>query len=450
MAYHFWKRIILLTFGLSFCFATLTDDVGAITFESKERLHISNLHQIDDDLFASGSNITIDGLIGGDIFAFGYETKINGTSAGSQNVFSYEYTLSGKAGGGVHSFSYRANIDGYIARSLLATGGEVRIGKTAIIEKDAVVNAGICQMEGTISGDFNCEAERVFISGIINGIADVKANELVFIPPAVISGDLNYEVPHEIDFDTLTGVTIMGETIWKKPQPQKDDESNEINAVIEFSQLLAAFLFGLLGIYLFRRYVTESYNQLRERFALSFATGVVASVIGLICLIFLAITLSMVIFGWLIVQGDSPALGAVFLVLSILGLPVFSLASVASGILFYSGKIMFAYLAGSWVRRLFKKDPNALSWSQLCTGLIVVTIFFVMPDIGWVFYLFASITGFGAIVLGMRHVRRLDHANRMAGGNPPPEPPTPPTPPTQPDTADRGPNPPPVRGPGDQ
>ena len=51
---------------------------GAVEFESDENVHISNIHSIDDDFYAWGENVTIDGTIEGDVIVGGYSVRING------------------------------------------------------------------------------------------------------------------------------------------------------------------------------------------------------------------------------------------------------------------------------------------------------------------------------------------------------------------------------------
>ena len=66
------------------------------TIERGDRIHISSLHEIDDDLYAFGENIIIDGEIDGDLISGGYIVKVNGKLSGSTNVFAYEIFFSGK------------------------------------------------------------------------------------------------------------------------------------------------------------------------------------------------------------------------------------------------------------------------------------------------------------------------------------------------------------------
>ncbi|MDH4157249.1 MAG: hypothetical protein OEW00_08240 [candidate division Zixibacteria bacterium] len=399
----------LITCIFAACVVSLASVVvTAATFEKSERIHITNLHRLDDDLYAFGSYITVDGQIDGDLIAGAYEIQTNGNTTGSQNIFSYTYRHSGKALGAVRVFGYAVTIDGYVGRSLVAGGNSVRIGQGGIIEKDVAIWANMATVEGTISGRLAFTGNTIYLSGFVNGQVDIEAAQINITAPAVINGDFHYTAREHIDFDTLSGVTILGKTYWHEPSIDEDaEESDTFPAVVlTTSKMLAAFLFGIIFINFFKKYAVESFAQLRSRFAVAAASGFLGFFIVVLSLVILVIAGVLFLAGWLLIRGDLALLGALILIISILTMPIFSFASVSGGLLLYSGKVLLACLVGYWLIRIFKSNPTELSKTQLFVGLVILTVLFALPYVGIVIYLLASIIGAGSIILGIKNCRR--------------------------------------------
>ena len=389
----------------------LTRGIGATIFQTGDDIHISNVHRIPDDYYAFGQNITVDGLIEGDLTAGGYEALTNGTVNESQNVFAYRLNHTGAIGNSLRAFVNTAEIDGRVGRSVVIFAYDARIGKGAVIERDVHIGGYTARLEGTVGGNATIRADRIYISGEIGGDVDLDGEQVTISPPTVIKGNLTYTSKKEIVIDPASGVTVLGETKWRQPtrETDEDEEGNGSTAlrsvVLQVSKLLAAFLFGVIVIYLFKRYAQESFNQLRTRLAVSAATGFLSLFVLIVAVIILAVSVVFVIVGLALISGKLAPVGAVVLILSILMVPISSFAAVSGGVVFYSGKILVAMLVGFLMVKMFKPDPTVLGKGQLLLGLIVLTLLFSMPYAGFLIYLLAAIIGAGAIVLGIKSCR---------------------------------------------
>lgn len=87
-----------------------------INFETEDNVHISNLHRIDDDLFAWGSNVTVDGLIEGDLITGAYTVSTNGHIRGSESIFAYKFHHTGHVDGSLRGFVWFLELDGTVGR----------------------------------------------------------------------------------------------------------------------------------------------------------------------------------------------------------------------------------------------------------------------------------------------------------------------------------------------
>ncbi|UCG61393.1 MAG: hypothetical protein JSV52_13890 [Candidatus Zixiibacteriota bacterium] len=379
----------------------------AVNFEMEDNVHISNLHRIDDDLIAWGSNVTVDGLIEGDLITGGHTVNTNGHIRGSESVLAYKFHHTGHIDGSLRSFVYFLELDGSVGRSVLASGDDIRVGEKAIIGKDLILLGTTIHCDGLVKGSADLTGGDIVLSGTIHGDAAICGGKIKILAPAVIRGDLTYSARTKDALEVAPGVTILGETIFKA----KDDngghaaDSRWTAAIVQISKILAAFLFGVILLFLFNKYAVEAANQLRQRLAVATATGLLSMLIVVVSLLILIISGAFVLIGWIVASTDAAA-GAIVLSLSILMVPITSFITVSGAVLFYSGKIIVAVVLGYFLIKLIKPGAVYLSRIQLLLGLIVLTIAFALPYLGFLIYLALSTIGAGAIVLGIKYCRR--------------------------------------------
>ncbi len=402
---HLSSQVTFLAFIL-----LITGSVRPTTIQTEDDIHISNLHHIVDDLYAFGENVTVDGLIEGDLVAGAYEVYTNGEVTESQNVFAYKLHHTGTVGNSLRAFVNTAVIDGQVGRSLMLFGYDSHIGKGAVIKRDVNIYGYTTRVEGRVGGDVKIRGDRIFISGEIDGDVDLEGEQITISPPAVIKGNLTYCCAKKVEIDTAAGVRILGETRSVQPVCETEEEDEEKSGafkttVLQISKLLAAFLFGIIVIYLFRKYAQESFKQLRTRFGVAAATGFLSLIILIVAVLILVVSAVFLIVGLVLISGNLAPVGALVLALSILMVPITSFATVSGGIIFYSGKILFALLVGFLLLRVFKPDPAMLSKTQLLLGLIVLTLLFLIPYLGFLVYILVTIIGAGGIVLGIKNCR---------------------------------------------
>ena len=391
----------------------------ASIIERGKNIHISNLHQIDNDLYAFGQNITVDGLIKGDLVVGAYEVFINGEVTESENIFAYKLHHTGTVGNSLRAFANTVIIDGKVGRSVMLFAYDARIGKGAVIERDVSILGFTARIDGTVGGNATIRTAKIVISGEIGGDVDIEAEEIRIVPPAVIRGNLRYCCEKEVEIDTVAGVTILGETRWEQPEEKDGEDEGKIGGaafktmIFKISKILAAFLFGIIVVYLFRRHAEVSFHQLRTRFTVSIATGFLFLLILIVAVLILVISAIFLLVGLALISGEMAPVGALVLMLSMLMVPITAFTTVSGGIIFYSGKIMFAFLVGYLLARIFKSEVALLGKAQLLFGLIVLALLFAVPYAGLLIYVLVSIAGAGAIVLGIKNCRA--EANRPKG-----------------------------------
>jgi cytoskeletal protein CcmA (bactofilin family) len=376
--------------------------------QNEGRVHISNLHRIDDDLYAFAQTVTIDGSVKGDLLAFAYEVSHNGEVGGSVNSFCYRYAQSGRVFGSVRAFANIAAINGHVGRSVVLVGNDLSIRKAARVMKDVTLYGNIATVDGYVDGNLVFKGSTIYLTGMIEGNVELEAEKISITPPAVIKGNLTYTCKNEAKIDLESGVVIEGETVWNLPKDEEDKGTTGLmrRSIFTISNMLAAFLFGVILLALFNKYAGESFRQCQARFTICFATGILTFLIVLLSIIILVLSLSFVLIGLAVVSNNGAGLGAMILMFSILLIPITSFASVSGGVLFYSGVVVTAAMIGFMLARVFNRQTAPLGKTQLFVGLIILSALFMIPCIGTVVYIVASLTGAGAIVMGIKHCRR--------------------------------------------
>lgn len=381
---------------------------SASVFKSGGKIQISNLHQIDDDFYAACEQLSVDGTIQGDLFAAASDITIRGEVTQSATVAAQNIVQSGTIGGSIRAFAQNVDVDGQIGRSAVLFGAKIGIGQGANIARDLTAAGGSVSVDGIVGGNAKIEGDKVYITGEFDGDVEIKASLIEISPPAVINGNLTYTTKVEDSLKITPGVDIRGETIYKPPKPKEQAKKSYTSFILRISSMFAAFIFGVIVVRLFRPYAMESFHQLKDRFVMSSAAGL----LGLLGLIFFVIILVISAFflliGLLMLDSESglTGVGLLFLVFSSLMIPITTFASVTGGIILYSGKVIVAYVLGFLIIRAFTPKPKGLSATSLFVGLIILLILFTLPYVGTVVWILATIIGAGAILLGIRHCRK--------------------------------------------
>lgn len=376
-------------------------------------VHISNLHSIENDLYVGANIITIDGLIDGDLFAAAHTLYINGRISGSVNTASRKVRHAGQIEGSLRAIAEEVTVDGQIDRSVLFFGQDLILGKGAVIGRDVDAFGERVEVQGRIKGDFRFHGEIAYLTGQVDGNVEITAKTITIAPPAVINGNLTITTEDESKVKLAPGITILGDTEWLSPKTDEDEEDTgrpDAAASLAISKALAAFLFGIIAVSVFRRYAELSLARLNDQMALSFGAGLLMMVTVIICSVVLVLSLVAMVSGWVLIGGDVPLAGAVLLIGSTFIVPVSCFAGVSGGVIFYSGKIVCALLLGGLLVRGTRRKANPLGKWRMLLGLLLLTVLFSIPYLGLLLYFLISLTGAGAIVLAIKDCHRQSQA----------------------------------------
>jgi len=385
----------------------LASSSPATTYQYSDLIHISGLHQIEDDFYAFANDIKIDGTITGDLIGGSTRTTIKGNILGSANLVGQSADHNGSITGSLRFLGDRLTVGGRVGSSVLAAGRQVVLNQGSVVEKDVTLAAGDISLEGNILGKVNCKAGMITIIGQIGGDVYLKADKILIAPPAVIRGDLVYVAEREDQLTVEPGVTVIGTTSWQLPEAKEEGESHLARDIAyRIASILAAFFFGVIVISLFKAYAEESFTQLQRRFTVTVAAGLLGMLALLLAVLVLALSLMGTLLGSILLSGDQAVVGVALLVLSILLIPITSFITVAGAVAFYTGKIIIGLVIGFLILKPLRREVAPLSKLSLLLGLVILSGACALPYVGFVIFLLTGLIGAGAIILGIHNCRK--------------------------------------------
>ncbi|MGQ9619178.1 MAG: hypothetical protein ACUVUG_09500 [Candidatus Aminicenantia bacterium] len=350
--------ILTILLILPICYAT--------QFKSGRKILVKKDEVLNEDFFAIGETIIIEGKVNGDLFFLCKDITINGEVKGDIIGLANMITFNGNSLDDLRVGAQLLNINGSISKNVSIAGQYITVSNHAKIGGDLIFGCNLIKIEGEVLGEVRGGGDIINVHGKIWKSAIFNARELIIYPSASFKEDLKYRAEKA---EIMEGAEFLGK-VEKLLLKKKIRKSRWVNWKFYFWKLLfmlAGIIFGYLFMKIFPFYlskVREQVSHLWKSLGIGFALLVSVPVLVII----LAIT--------------------------IIGLPI-SLALLAIYLIFlYTGKVLLALFVGE---RILKKESSLLSISA---GVLIFTILFNIPYAGWVLNLIAISIGLGALGMG--------------------------------------------------
>jgi len=327
---------------------------------------------VDDNLFAAGDTVIIDGTINGDLIAFARSVTIHGTVKGNVFTGASNVEVTGTVEGTIVAGGQNIQIDGKVGRNAVGFGQSFIIGKDANIGGDAAGFGNPIHMNGSVAHSFYAFG-MTDIAGSVGRNVSFQGGILSVLPSANIAGDLKAEVGKAEMVHVDPAAKIGGKQTIDVPKP---GPSRYTRFGFYFSELLhvaAAFVAGLLLLLIFPRLRRAGFSDIVSvlksggiGFLLVFATPIAA-----LCV---AITL--------------------------IGMPVAFVGFVTWLLGLYLAKIFVANFIG---RTLLSSPGDRMTSVALglLVGLVVVFIAINLPYVGGLIHFVLVLIGFGSLAMNL-------------------------------------------------
>lgn len=170
---------------------------------------------IDDDLYAAGGEVRIEGSVAGSAALAAGSAEISGDVEGDVILAGGRINLDGGVGDDLRAAGGNVQVTGFVTDQATIAGGSITIGPGSAIGGRTWLAGGDVEMAGQVGDDLHVAAGTVVISGRVVGNVEVAAREIRVEPGAVIGGDLVWrsELPPLIaeDAQVLGEVRSAGE-----------------------------------------------------------------------------------------------------------------------------------------------------------------------------------------------------------------------------------------------
>lgn len=416
----------LATVALSLALALAAVPALGAEFRSGEQVVVAAGEVVDDDLYASGDRVLIEGTVTGDLVATGREVRVRGEIGGDLIAAAQAVVVEGRVGDDVRvaglGLFLKKGAD--VGDDLFAAGFALQTDRGSRVGGSVFQRSQIARLGGAVDGALIGGGTAVEINGSVAGTVRMTMAAggdpgpwLAMIPtpeplPTVPGGltlgsdaalgeDLLYTSIDEAAIDPAA--TVAGRT--ERSEPEVDGEGTEPAEPAwrkSVRRLAALLLVGLLLAGLASRRLRRWAAQPDRRL------GTVL-LLGLVTLPVLAAgSLLLFVFGLLlgIAAGTS---GFALLAFALAGGGVLTL--LLGAFLSWLGAVLVGpVVAGTWLgsKLLAASGREARPWLGMVLGVCVLALLGLVPWLGMIVAVAATIVGVGAIAAGWRQVAETE------------------------------------------
>jgi len=321
----------------------------------------------------SGNNASVIHNIFGTAIVTGNIVNIESEIDGDLIIFGGDITIGGKVSGNVYAFGETLTITGEPQKDVFVFGNSILIDKGSVLNRDAFLFAKSAKVYGDIKRDANIFAGNFSLTGRIERNLYANSNDIRISKNSVVAGNFNYESTNDAFIET--GATINGATQKQVPSPTVVKAKTFIDYALDIMFTLGVAL-------VFWAFLLLIAPKLTGKFALLLENN----------------------------PGKSAGFGAIalFTVLIVSIILMFTVIGIPLGIILLSVYAIMMYLAfymsaGAFGIIIFKYifklgDLHKNLWYVLA-GVLITKLLSMVPIIGWIFSLAATIFGFGLLVL---------------------------------------------------
>lgn len=375
------KKTILIA-----CFMLLLLPSMALAYSVKtgDSVYVSKDETIEGNLYATGTNLNIEGRVTGDVICAGQSINISGQIDGDVICAGQTISIGGQIGGNLRTAGSYIIINGQISRNVMAFGATVSSTASSSVGWDMLAGGGFLNQAGKIGGELYGGGGQATIAGQIgknvkltlNGKNKDASAPLVIAPTAKINGNLEYTSEKNANIEN--GASIAGEQI-HKPFKKPVKKNHENNLAWWWGKLIGIFSALVIGLVL-----------------ISFWREQILKITDLM----LAKTAPAMGWGTLILLLTLPA--AFILLITIIGAPLSLILIALWLIAIYLSKVLVGILVGrKLLISLWHKKKDSLILAMII-GITISYLIFSIPVIGWFLSLLAVLWGLGGILLALK------------------------------------------------
>jgi hypothetical protein len=223
--------------------------VGALlgSIRTSGRIIVTGLETVDEDLYAIGNRVLIEGTIRGDLVVLTGELVVTGRVDGNVvGLVGGTARITGSVGGSVRLAALRLDTAGTIDADIASLAADATISST--VGRDVLLIAGDSSIGGTVGRDVRSQSWSLDVRAQVGRDVHARVDDLTVTPTAAIAGDLLYQasdrisVAEEVVVGQVARRTVLT-PVWARA----------LNTAIVWLSLAAFIVGGIVLTWLFRR-----------------------------------------------------------------------------------------------------------------------------------------------------------------------------------------------------
>jgi cytoskeletal protein CcmA (bactofilin family) len=318
--------------------------------------------EVAGDAFLAGGRVTTAAEVKGDLVAAGGEVSIGGG-----------------VGDDLYAAGGQVQVDAIVTGNARVAGGDVTVGPATVIAGALTAKGGRVRFEGNAHQYLRASGGSVFIDGVVQGDAEVDAEEITIGPNTRITGKLVARSPRQPEIPA--GAQIVGGVEYSQAEvghviSAHETETGSVeHGIGSFLWMLGVFVAGALFMVAFPAYSTRAAKWIGQEPLRSLGLGFVILV-------------------------SLPVL-TVLLLFTIVGIPLALIVLMLYLLLLFLGWVTAAMFVGQKLLGLLRSDgPETTARRLLALLAAVVALWLVgfVPVLGFWVKFAALLLGIGALV----------------------------------------------------
>jgi cytoskeletal protein CcmA (bactofilin family) len=198
---HFARWMQVLLMGLALLVALTPARTFAADIRQGDVVTVGPTQTINDDVYAFGGTVDVQGRVNGDVVAAGGTVTIHGTVTGDLLAAGGTTTVAGTVGGTVRAAGGTTTIDGPVGKDVLVTGGTVRLEPSARVGRDLLTGAGSVILAGQVARNVQAGSGtlRLDKDAVVGGNLTYSSDQTAQIAPgARVQGTIAQHAPQDL------------------------------------------------------------------------------------------------------------------------------------------------------------------------------------------------------------------------------------------------------------
>ncbi|MDZ7705720.1 MAG: polymer-forming cytoskeletal protein [Trueperaceae bacterium] len=386
----------------------VTSGAFAAEFRSDPEVRVAANETVEDDLYATGSTVVVEGTVNGDLVVAARTVSVRGTVTGDVIVAAQSVEITGTVGDDVRASGAIIELGSgaQLGDDLIAAGYSLTIAQGSTVGGDLNFGGGQLRLAGSVEGDARVSSAGLELIGSVGGDLSARVDAAPTdgaqraAPPVPFAGDLpplqpgvrfgdNARVGGDVSLETPGSPAISEAQVGGELEVTMIATTGGLEPLWSGLRRYAALvLIGLVLLWV-RPKILERGVEGSSHPITSLGWGLLAVIavpVGAVLLIVLAALLAFLL-GLVTLNNLAGALMVFAITVAIAALTLFALTAV------YLSQVAVGYAGG---QLMFGKEGNRVL--ALLIGTLIVVALTLIPTAGSLLALLVAVFGLGIVL----------------------------------------------------